>query len=228
MARPTQPVEASAGTLKGTKFTHPAFGNIVAHRVSGGANQMYGSDFVHNSTIRITISTSELERDLSHDWHFPKRQLIEVALTEAQWATFVSSLNVSSGVPCTLLSRETQRVIPAIPPHDKKEQFASEVRTSMMKAMTHIRDAIRELQDGKPSKTHSKNVAEILHMAVMECDQNVPFVEKSFREHMETTVEKAKSEVHGYVLGQVTAAGLKALDAPVTIQAIDYQPGDTE
>ena len=40
-------------------------------------------------------------RDLSHDWHHEREQYIEVAMSEAQWATLVSSLN-STAIPCTL------------------------------------------------------------------------------------------------------------------------------
>ena len=64
-----------------------------------GSTNLYDSDFRHNHYMTITIRASELHRDLNRDWHFGRNELIEVALTESQWATFVSAPNMGSGLP---------------------------------------------------------------------------------------------------------------------------------
>jgi hypothetical protein len=48
-------------------------------------------------------------------------------------------------------------------------------------------------------------------MAKQEIQSNMPFVEKQFAEHVENTVESAKQEIHGYMVGQLQRAGLTAL-----------------
>lgn len=47
----------------------------------------------------------------------------------------------------------------------------------------------------------------------MQMTSNVPFRLQSFDEHMENTVEKAKTEVNAYAMNAVRAAGLEALGA---------------
>src|SRR5687767_12050919 len=88
-------------TDRGTTESHPAYGQISASRVSGSIN-LYGSDFRHNHYVIVSIHRSVLDRDLSHDWPFPRQEIIEVALSESQWAHFVSSLNAGSGAQCTI------------------------------------------------------------------------------------------------------------------------------
>src|SRR3954470_19367469 len=97
----TEIVDQKSGTEEIEK--HPAYGQIAASRVtSGGGATLYGSDFKHSNFITIRVHASEQHRSLSHDWHYARDMLCEVALSEAQWATFVSSLNAGMGVPCTL------------------------------------------------------------------------------------------------------------------------------
>ena len=57
------------------------------------------------------------------------RRIIEVAMSEAQWATFVSSLNQGSGVQCTLDYSMQDGSIPAIAaPKDRRTQFSQELQ----------------------------------------------------------------------------------------------------
>ncbi|KKL96942.1 hypothetical protein LCGC14_1839510, partial [marine sediment metagenome] len=85
--------------INDTVERHPAYAQIGAMRVSGSHGAyLYGSDFRHQHYIMIQIHDSVLHRSLSGDRAHSGKRLIEVALSEAQWATFVSSLNQGSGV----------------------------------------------------------------------------------------------------------------------------------
>lgn len=97
-----KPLREQIGTiLEDTRESHPAYGMILAARVQGGA-RLAGSDFKHQSYIAIEVRHAHLSRSLSNDrWHGDKH-IIRLSLSEAQWATFVSSMNVGFGVPCTL------------------------------------------------------------------------------------------------------------------------------
>jgi hypothetical protein len=48
-------------------------------------------------------------------------------------------------------------------------------------------------------------------LAIKVPNSNASFVAKSFGEHMEETVEKAKAEVHGYMTHVIQRAGLEAI-----------------
>src|SRR3546814_2680674 len=55
------------GDEERTTTTHPAFAQISASRVTGLAN-LYGSDFAHQSYVRIRVNPSEMHRSLANDW----------------------------------------------------------------------------------------------------------------------------------------------------------------
>jgi len=192
------------------KVEHPAFGQIRASRVTGKTN-LYGSDFLHHSFINITIARSEYTRNLSHDWRHAREELITVALSEAQWATFISTLNVGEGTPCTL-ERVMGKAIPGIDSvRDAVSSFRSESRKQLEEANARL--------DGLRDMIKSMNVpSKVRQQLLIQCDtvgygigDNLDFVEKSFGEHIETVVESAKVEVEAYITGTLQRAGVAAL-----------------
>lgn len=199
----------------GDVFEHPAFAMIGAYRTQGGSFNLYGSDFVHNHTVTVRIVASTMRRTLSNDWHHGGRELIEVSLSEAQWATFVTAMNVGHGVPCTLQHLQGEHM-PAITRRDIKEVFESEVHEATEKA----RIALEDLQctiASTPGISKAKQ-AELMAKAATAgkaLNSTIPWVEKQFRENMEHNVEKAKSEVHGYITSSLMRAGLDALNPPI-------------
>lgn len=214
-------IERKNGPHYDTVERHPAYGQIGASRVTGKAH-LYGSDFEHHGYIRISIHTSELARGLSHDWAHPGRELIEVSLSEAQWASFVSTLNSGQGTQCTIEHLQGQRIPGIARTTDRREQFRSEMAQTVQDAIDQLGVLIERLNGVKlPAKTRDELLG-FVHKAVQELQKNVPFVAKSFDEHVERTTERAKIEVHAYLARVVTQVGLKALaDAPVPPIALD-------
>jgi hypothetical protein len=192
-----------------SRITHPAFAQIGASRVSGHTN-LYGSEFEHQHYVTITISKSELGRSLSRDWPFAREELIEVSLSEAQWATFVSTMNHGSGVQCTLNHVQGKQV-PGIP-HQKpqSERFAEE----MKQAVASVKNDIKVLAEGLDGPLAKSKVAELKKELVWISERiegHATFVANQFDEHMEATTEKAKIEVNAYITNAVQRAGLDAI-----------------
>lgn len=194
-----------------TRTSHPAFGQISASRVSGH-NVLYGSDFVHHNYIAISISESELMRSHSNEWYFAGRKLIEVSLSEAQWSSFISAMNVGSGTPCTL-ERVAGEAKPNIPLRRQEAHFRAETSdaiTSAMESLRALRTKIADAANGL-SKAKQANLLFEIDQAIHTVGDRLPFVATQFDEHMETTMEKAKVEMHGYVQGVISRAGIGAL-----------------
>lgn len=212
--RPTQEPEVSTGGVndQGQKFTHPAFGQIAASRVNG-LNVLYGSDFMHHGYVAIRISRSELHRDLSHDWPYAREELIEVALSEAQWATFVSSLNIGSGVQCTIQRHEGRMVTGLPDPQDTTAQFKAEADESLAMAIAELErlGSLIESEDLKVSGKARAQMRDAVRTAVMNLRSNLPFVARSFGEHIQRRAEKAKVEVMAWMHRTIQRAGLQAL-----------------
>jgi len=211
--KPTEqePIEIQGEGHSGreSKIPHPAYAQIRASRVSGRAN-LYGSEFSHHHYITITVARSELNRSLSRDWPFAREDLIEVSLSEAQWATFVSTLNHGTGVQCTL-SRHNGQLVPGIPdPKPQSDRFAQEMKTAMAEVRNRLKSLSDEL-DGPLSKTKVAELKKTLGWLSGKVEDSTVFVANQFDEHMEDTTEKAKIEVNAYITNAVQRAGLDAI-----------------
>lgn len=200
--------------------THPAYAMIGASRVSGNT-RLFGSEFTHEQFVTISIHAAELHRNLSRDWHFARNEYIEVSLSEAQWASFVSSMNVGNGVPCTLNHLGCVRVAGIAGQAKTKTLF----RTEFMDTMNDSLEALDKLSSlVSDCKLSGKAKAEILNsvrMAKQHIESNIPFVANQFSEHMEDTVEKVKIEVGAYIQAAISRTGIEALKGKtlVTIDA---------
>lgn len=218
MPRDIREVEVEHHGDRGLTFKHPAFGQILVSRVSG-SRHLYGSDFGHNSYMSIKICRSEMNRDLHRDWPRAREELIEVHLSEAQWATFVSSQNIGEGTPCTIAREKGVGLIPEFEPWDKTAQVKAEFTAKLDKVMATL-TAIKTKMVEMPMKASHRNaIADSICAVERELKQNLPFVAESFSEHVEKTVETMKAEVHGYMNGVLQRAGLDALtDGKLPVQ----------
>lgn len=218
-----EPVETiKSGPTGGISVTHPAFAGIQASRVTGRTH-LYGSDFTHNHYVRVRISKSTLNRSLCTDWPMDASlPYVEVEMSESQWAQFVSSMNAAS-TQCTLTYRNGEAV-PGLPePSKRTDQFASEARKTMESSVQAIRESIAEVDALTVSAKAKAQLKSKLHAALRNLDANVQFVADQFGEHMETTVDRAKTEVNAYVNHTINRAGLAAIEnghAPVI--SIEY------
>lgn len=205
-------VNVSTGTHRDeTTVTHPAFGQITVSRIQG-SRALYGSDFEHHTYVRITIYKSELTRHLSRDWPHQREQLLSVDMSEAQWATFVSSFGSGSGVQCTL-ERLLGEGIPEFPLRDEGQEFKVEQDKALQTALDNLKELKATIEANVQGLTKVKQ-AELLknvNMSIRKLSDSLPFIANSFSEHMEERSEKAKVEIHAYLGEAVKRAGLEAI-----------------
>ena len=213
MTRKTQQIATTSDGDDKITSTHPAFGQIVAHRTNGVQRSLYGSDFLHHNTMNVTISGSEMIRNLSNDWHCAGHRIVEIEMSEAQWARFVSAPNIGGGTPCTLRFADRE-ILPDLPdPESRVDQFKIEADVRMSRAMAAL-DQLSGLISacgipaGKAKALHGH-----VSTARRELSANLPFVAESFSEHIENTVEAARVEIHGYMTATIQRAGIESLGA---------------
>lgn len=196
-----------------TRFTHPAYAQISASQVSGGT-YLYGSDFKHHNYVVIRIKRSEWNRSLSNDWPFGREELIEVALSESQWATFVSSMNRGDGVQCTLQAIGGEQV-PQIPYAARRtELFKQEGEESAKEAIRAIGELRDEINSSKLSQKQKDAWVSRLNFIEGRTASNLKFTLKQFGEHMESTVQKAKTEISAFAHSMIMRTGLSKLMGP--------------
>lgn len=192
---------------------HPAYAQISASRFSVGGDKrggvpLYGSDFVHQAGVSITVRRSELHRGLSNDWPFARDELIEVVLSEAQWATFVSTMNAGMGTQCTLRHVGMEDVPGIAFAPNSKEQFQNELKDRLAEAVKTLTSLQALVEEGKKVP-----LREAVRSLKQQLESSLPFVADQFNEHVENVTEHARIEVAAYLANAVQRAGLKALGA---------------
>ena len=68
-----------------------------------GPVAFYGSDVKVNNWIQLKVSTSEKRRNLSNDWYFADKTILEIRLSPNQFSELLTTMNVGEGVPATLV-----------------------------------------------------------------------------------------------------------------------------
>lgn len=194
---------------------HPAYAMIGASRVSSSpGTPLFGSDFLHQHFVTIRIKGAILRRGNERDWIHGTKEYIEVALSEAQWASFVAAMNVGDGVPCTLTFKEGEGLVPGIEYEtNRREQFNVELGERLTHALKLLDDAAAKVEASKAGVREKKEAGEAIRQARQELTSNLPFLAQQFDEHAEVTIEKAKIEVAAYINSAIARAGLQALGA---------------
>ncbi len=194
------------------KITHPAYAQVQLSRSSGGSPTLYGSDFDHQYQIRLTITHSEERRNLARSWFFPRKEIIEIAMSESQWATLVSSMGMGSGTPVTLRHLHGEQV-PGIKQPKKTDLFRAELSKEFEDQITALRQLITDFDaDAKkmPAAVRDR-VRGVITRTESLLRSTVPWFFKQFEEHMEETVEAAKSEVNAHAQAVMTGLGIERL-----------------
>lgn len=191
--------------------THPAFGKARVNRVSStpGAS-LFGSEIRHSQYVVLTIERATRKRDLNRDWIHGGGRLpvVEVAMSEAQWAGLVSSFG-SGGVPVTITGTEADPIVPAIPFAPRMEHSQRETRQAADKAFAEIADALAAYEAHKTAGN-----LRTLHYAVANAGANVEFAAKSLTEHAENVVEKARADIEAMVVSHANRLKLTEAQRP--------------
>lgn len=187
--RDTQPIEVDEHGSE----THPAFGMAAVHRTSASHGQvMFDSEIQHRHYVTLTIQRATRKRDLNQDWIHGGRELIEVAMSEAQWAALVSSTN-TSGVPVTI-SAIDNKSLPYIPYEPRLQQSFDYAHETAGKMFERAKEALAAVEE-KPTKANIR----ALRIALDNSAPNVDYAAKTVAEHVENTVTKARADLEAMV-----------------------------
>ena len=204
--------------------THPAFALIGAARVSAGppGAVLFDSEIRHQHFVTIRISEAKRHRELNRDRVYAQKQIVEVSMSEAQWASFVSSMNAGDGVPCTLATRETDWDIPGLPYEPRMAHSLDEVYGAADRALAEIREALAVVET-KPTKANLRT----LRARIENAPSNMRFAADSLSEHAENTVQKARADIEA-MISQAQRLGLEPSDVGVMLQLPEGNPEEED
>jgi hypothetical protein len=165
--------------------------------------------------LRLRITRASMTRDLSRDWYSAGDEIVEVDMSNSQFAEFVTTHNRGCGIPCTL--RYVNREAMADPPFDdKREQFRHEFREHARKVASKLDDlhAFAESLLTKPTVTKADRatLAEKVRMARQEVGSNMPFMTDQFDRQMDKSIKEAKGEIEAFALRRIITAGMDAIE----------------
>lgn len=203
----------------GDEYDHPAYGTIRCGRVSGHT-RLFGSELVHQHYVSVQICRATKTRSLHDDRIFGHRPFVEINMSEHQWASFVSSMNMGSGVPCTITDGPPDGTqIEAKPgliepnKHDlaKKElsEYGKEINRKCKVAIEKLEALVSA--PGSPNKTVLRELIRDLGINLGNLGGNMSFHVEQHQEMMEKNVQAAKSDVEGYLAGMATTLGLDVM-----------------
>lgn len=216
--------------------THPSFGSVTIGRLHGTPRPLFDSDLKHTETVRLTILTADRSRDLNHDWVHASKQLIEIEMSLAQWASVISSQGMGSGTPVTLRYIKGADPIPDPPFEPRIEESIKEVEANTGKLVEGIARALAVLEDAIETKRGVKATRDALRTLKSQVENakgNQSFAVKSMAEAAEKLVGHAKADIEVAVLNaQRLTGGQASIVAPevrqqTSIEAL-YAPNGLE
>lgn len=198
-------------------YEHPSYGVINSSRVSSSkSSYLFGSGLKTNHTITLKITPAVLHRELNHDWiHSRGLPLIEIEMTENQWAQFLSSSNVGEGTPVTI--RYVGGVKVDDPPLiNKIDEFNSEFKDSMKNLADKMgklaKESVQLLSDKKNlNKMDREVIIKGIESLIMQVSSSFPYISESFSGAMDKIVIEAKTQIQTYYERLISEQGLKAI-----------------
>lgn len=192
---------------------HPAWGLIGASRVSSSPPgvALFDSDIRHQHYVIVRLKRASRKRDLGRDWKHSEEQIVEVAMSEAQWASFVSSMNVGDGVPCTI-ERVGTEGMPGVEYEPRLAVSMDEVDNAAHKAIEEIQAAFDAYQEHRTAANRRT-----LEYAIKNAPSNMSFAAKSLSEHAENVVQRARADIEAMVTAKADQLGIESGEASVRL-----------
>jgi hypothetical protein len=196
---------------------HPAWVVVGASRVSHSppGAVLFDSDVRHQHYVVVQVSEAGRNRSLHQDRVRDGKKIVEFSMSEAQWASFVSSMNSGTGVPATLNFRESadDPQVPGMPYDPRLAESLNEVRDAATEASEKVAQAFAAYKE-------KKTVGNLRHLeaTIANMPSNVEFAAKSLSEHAENVVQRAKADIEAYVVNKASQLGIAASDIGTPFQ----------
>lgn len=196
---------------------HPSYGLISFDRIQCSQPQtLFGSSIRHRNPIRINISHAEIDRHINHDWYHAKGKILELEMSQSQFADAITSFGQGDGVPCTIFFTERDGQIPECNFVNKADQFTAEFSDQMEETKTTIANCIKNVRTlFETKKTLTKNdkaeILNTLHKIQLNIGSNANYALDCFNEQMEATVKEAKGEIESFMQNKIQNFTAKVL-----------------
>lgn len=194
---------ATEHNLHGQKIEHPAFGAVEISRCSGHVD-LFDSELKHQYFIALRIRRSAQYDDGRHKFNMPGEELVEVYMSETQFARAITSLNMGCGAPCTLNHIDGKQV-PGIVKESRRKKSEAGFQELVGREKQLREELVSKLQEKvdekkRPTLAEVKELIKDLKWMEDRFERNAGFAVDCFREHMEEVVEESKTEIEQHIM----------------------------
>lgn len=190
-------------------------------RVQGRTN-LHGVDYPTGNFIVFRVYQGRVLRETTSDHHMADHRLpiVELAMSEVQFAQLITNMNIGDGVPVTFKYRPepgTKMIEVKMPDRAQatEEKFTADVRETSKDTLEAIKQAQRilnDILDGKTvNKTQVREALAAVDTADRELDRNMPFILQRADEAIGNRTIKAKAELDAFVGQTLARVGAKVL-----------------
>lgn len=192
---------------------HESYGTVTVSRCTGHVN-LFDVSSPQQHFISLKIHEAERYRSLSNDRTYQRKQLIEVWMSETQFARMLSSISIGGGVPCTLHwvggddnpNREP-------PPMDDK---GAKLKEDLKVHTDYVSDLLNEMDRKLTALTETKHIGkgkikevqELMGQARMTINDNLPFILTQATEQLEGAISEAHANIDAYQKHKAMELGL--------------------
>jgi uncharacterized NAD(P)/FAD-binding protein YdhS len=184
---------------------------------------MFMSSLEHShGRVEIVIREASKERkDYNQTVAYHGKEILRLALTESQFAHFITTPGRGMGVPCTITRRDGQ-FVPDCPPDDQRVQFDKDLKRDANKALGALPEILSTLDEVLEQKSIRKGDLRALRDRLANLkthiQSNMPHVVQMFEEYMEGVFADAVARFEGHVKVRTEEIAMKAMSARYQIE----------
>jgi hypothetical protein len=197
-----------------TEENHPAYGMINISRVQSNGIILFGSRIKHNDYINLSIHSAEKVKDAYSEHYFPRKALININLSAAQFANMLVKSN-TSGVPCTIEYTEKAGRIPSI---QNLSSLKEEIKNDTAKELKKLQSLSKQLStivnkdfNGQINKTKKDIIRDLVIQINNGINSNLDFLFERQVSKLESVGSEIVAEAEARITSLVHETGIKAL-----------------
>lgn len=203
------------------KEKHPAHAVISISRTSG-LTHLFRSDFNHHNWISMTISTAHEYEGYGVDSRvMSENEIIEVWMSEAQFARMITTPNMGGGTPCTLHAirvpeslKEFDGMLPQVKVEDVRKTHKDKIKevvTERLDRLDALEAQLRGWREAKHRPTMKELDEVVSNLSSLHLAGNFAYLQQVLEEKMEQTIEEGRTEIEAHIAQLAKQVGLDTI-----------------
>jgi len=196
-----------------------SFKGLVGFSRISGSRKLYMSNLNNATWISLRVYEAYDKESFGEKHVYTKTNtpILELDLSAAQFAELLTTMNVSSGVLCTLRYQNGEKIDQTGLEEEEKSmdigkkyfnESVKEFSSNITKMTADFLDRAEEMKMNKKDKENLKWIFEKINQEIL---SNMPFYVTQFEETARKVVTESKSEIDAFLTSEIVKAGLDSL-----------------